>query len=134
MHEVGLMLQLSRQRFNVLLLLLQVDVHLLGLCAQSRILVPRYVVLDLQIPVHVTDFLLFGLPENRCLVRLERVALSCGRSRKWPHSVIVINPATGSDWPRCLGCLGHRQLPITAEKDVTATVVVDDLLVDSVTL
>ena len=33
MHEVGLVLQLSRQCLDVFLLLLEIDIHLLGLCA-----------------------------------------------------------------------------------------------------
>ena len=127
------MLQLSRQSLNILLFLLHVDVHLLGLRAQPRILVPRYVVLDLQIPVHVSDLFFLSLPENRCLVRLKRVALSRGRNRKWPSRVIVINSTTSPSWCSCLGCLGHGQLPITTEQNVATSVVVDDLLVDTVT-
>ena len=76
---IGLLLQLTSQIFNVLFLLDQVDVHLFGLGAESRVLVPRDIVLNLQVPIHVPKVFLFSLAEDRCLVGLHHV--NCGAVR-----------------------------------------------------
>ena len=73
MHEVGLVLQLSRQCLNVFLLLLEIDIHLLGLGAQTSVFIPCDVVLDLQVAIHIANLLLLSLAENWGLVGLKAV-------------------------------------------------------------
>ena len=70
MQEVNLLLKRASQILDLFLLLLKIDIHLLRLGAQSRILISSDVVLNLQISIHITDFLLLCLPEDWRLVRL----------------------------------------------------------------
>ena len=70
MQEVYLLLKRASQILDLFLLLLKIDIHLLRLGAQSRILISSDVVLNLQISIHITDFLLLCLPEDWRLVRL----------------------------------------------------------------
>ena len=95
MHEVSLVLQLPRQCLYVFLLLLEIDVHLLGLCAQTSVFIPRDVVLDLQVAIHIADFLLFSLAENWGLVGLEGV---CGERvvRVVSITSVVVNFTTST--------------------------------------
>lgn len=118
MQKVDLLLQGSRQIFNLLLLLLQVDVHLLGLCSQPRVLVARDVVLYLQVAVHVADLLFLSLTEDRRLVRLLELIRHCA----WLE---VHLPAWRRD-------LVDWHVAVAAEQDIARAVVVDDLLVDTV--
>ena len=73
MHEISLVLQLPRQRFDVFLLLLEIYIHLLGLCAQTSVFIPCDVVLDLQVAIHIANLLLLSLAENWGLVGLKAV-------------------------------------------------------------
>ena len=70
MQEVSLLLQRASQVLDLLLLLLEVHVHLLGLGAQPGVLISCDVVLYLQITIQIADFFLLCLPEDGRLVRL----------------------------------------------------------------
>jgi len=72
---VLLLLQGASQVFDVFLFLLKVYVHLLGLGPQPRVFVPSNVVLDLQVAVHIPEFLFLCLSKNGCLIGLERTVL-----------------------------------------------------------
>ena len=118
MEEVSLLLQCASHIFNLLLLLLEVYVHLLGLGAQPGVLISRDVVLYLQITIHIADFFLLCLPEDGRLVRL-------GDVRIYPAVVQLASGALDrANW----------HVPSAAEQDVTRTVVMNDLLVDSIAL
>jgi hypothetical protein len=65
---VGLLLELSREGFNVLLLAAKVDVHLLCPSAQASVLILGDVELNFQISVIVLHVLLLKLFEKRRLV------------------------------------------------------------------
>ena len=118
MQEVSLLLQRAGQILNLLLLLLEVYVHLFGLGAQPGVLISRDVVLNLQITIHIADFFLLCLPEDGRLVRL-------GDVRIYPAVVQLASGALDrANW----------HVPSAAEQDVTRTVVMNDLLVDSIAL
>ena len=70
MQKVGLLLQLSGQVLDVLLFLLQIDIHLLGLSAEACVLITSNVILNLQVAVHIANFLLFSWAEDWGLVSL----------------------------------------------------------------
>ena len=68
MNKIGLVLKLSCQSLDVLLLFLHVHIHLLGLCAQSSVLISSDIILDLEVSIHVTDFFFFDRFEDGRLV------------------------------------------------------------------
>ena len=126
---VRLLLKLARQVLNVLFFLHKVDVHLLCLCPQACVLVPRDIVLNLQVTIHVSKVFLLSLPEDGRLVRLDHVGCAvwsdCSRSMGEIGCGCVCTPSQQ-------GLLADRRL--TTKQDVAGAVVVDDLLVDAVTL
>ena len=115
MQEVYLLLKRASQILDLFLLLLKIDIHLLRLGAQSRILISSDVVLNLQISIHITDFLLLCLPEDRSLVRLGDILI-------YPTVIQLASSALDrANW----------HVSSTAEENVTRSVVMNDLLVDS---
>ena len=87
MHIVLRVLQRARQILNLLFLLLEVDIHLLDLSAQSSVFIPRDVILNFEVSVQIFDLLLLNLSEDWCLVGFHDIALllSC--------EVSIFNPA-----------------------------------------
>ena len=126
---VRLLLKLARQVLNVLFFLDKVDVHCFYLCSQACVLVPRDIVLNLQVTIHVSKVFLLSLPEDGCLVRLDHVGCTvwsdCSRRMGEIGCGCVCTPPQQ-------GLLADRSL--TAQQDVARAVVVDDLLVDAVAL
>ena len=126
---VRLLLKLARQVLNVLFFLDKVDVHLFCLCPQACVLIPRDIVLNLQVTIHVSKVFLLSLPEDGRLVRLDHVSCAvwsdCSRRMGEIGCGCVCTPSQQ-------GLLADRSL--TAQQDVAGAVVVDDLLVDAVTL
>lgn len=121
MNEIYLLLQLARQILNILLLPLHVDVRLFALCPQAGVFVPSDIVLDLKISVHVAYFFFFYRSENWSLVCFDYV---CSVHRRLV--VLVVNASS------LTSCTTIRR--IAAEENVTAAIVVDDLLIDAVAL
>lgn len=118
MEEVSLLLQRASHILNLLLLLLEVYVHLLGLGAQPGVLISRDVVLYLQITIHIADFFLLCLSEDGRLVRLGDILI-------YPTVVQLASGALDrANW----------HVPSAAEQDVTRPVVMNDLLVYSIAL
>ena len=126
---VRLLLKLARQVLNVLFFLDEVDVHLLCLCPQACVLIPRDIVLNLQVTIHVSKVFLLSLPEDGRLVRLDHVGCAvwcdCSRCMGEIGCGCICTPPQQ-------GLLADRSL--TAQQDVAGAVVVDDLLVDAVAL
>ena len=73
--EVRLLLERPRQILYIFLLLLKVDVHLLGLGPETSILITSNVILNLQVAIHVTNFLTFGGPEEGSLISFGDIGL-----------------------------------------------------------
>ena len=121
MHVIDLLLKLSSEILDLFLLLLQVDIELLCLSTQARVLISCDIVLDLEVSVHISHlFLLSGL-EDRRLVSLNHIVLSDHTGR-----VVVVNAASHtSSW------LLNRHIS-TAEQDIATAVVVDNLLIDTI--
>ena len=71
--EICLLLECAGQILDVLLLLHEVDVQLFGLRAEARVLIPRNVVLDLQVAIHISEVFLLSLAEDGCLIGLDHV-------------------------------------------------------------
>ena len=121
MHVIDLLLELASEVFNLFLFLLQIDVELLCLGAQARVLISGDIVLDLEISVHVSHlFLLCGL-ENWRLVSLDHIVLGNHVGR-----AVVIDATTHTT-----GWLLNRHVS-TAKQNVATPVVVDDLLIDTI--
>ena len=121
MHVIDLLLELASEVFDFFLFLLQVDVELLCLGAQARVLISGDIVLDLEISVHVSHlFLLCGL-ENWRLVSLDHIGLGNHVGR-----AVVIDATTHTT-----GWLLNRHVS-TAKQNVATPVVVDDLLIDTI--
>ena len=72
-----MLLECTCQILNILLLLNQVDVHLLGLRAKTSVFISRDVVLDLQVTIHIPKVFFLGLAEDGCLVGLHHVRAVC---------------------------------------------------------
>ena len=128
MQKVGLLLQLSGQVLDVLLFLLQIDIHLLGLSAEACVLITRNVILDLEVAVHIANFLLLSWAEDWGLVCLQEVSL-LGKVASRRCLVAIVDSSTCTlDW------LGHGHLRIAREKNVSRAVVMNDLLIDTAAL
>lgn len=80
--SVGLLLQRAGQVLDILFFLHLVNVHLLDLSPETRVLVSRDIVLHLQVPVHVPKILSFDLSENRSLISFEHVGSDALRLRR----------------------------------------------------
>ena len=70
-----LLLQGSGQVLNIFFLLLKVHVHLLCLGSEPRILTLSDVILDLEVPIHVTHVLFLSGFEYGCLVGFQYVLM-----------------------------------------------------------
>ena len=90
---------------------------MLGLGAQPRILIASDVVLNLQISIHVADFFLLGLPEDRGLVRLSDVLI-------YPADAVIQLASVALD-------RANWHVSAAAEENVARAVVMNDLLVDA---
>ena len=73
MDKVDLRLELASQILDVLLLPLHVNVKLLRLSSEPRVLISGNVVLDFEVPVHVADLLFLHRPEDWRLVSLDHI-------------------------------------------------------------
>ena len=117
MQKVHLLLQSTSQIFNLFLFLLQIYIHLFGLCSQSRILISRDIILNLQIAVHIANFLLFSLSENGRLI--------CFRNILIIDDAAVVELASGALHR------ANRHIAATRKQDIARAVIVNNLLIDS---
>lgn len=132
----GLLLQLPCQVFNLLLLLAQIDMHLLGAGAKSRVFILGDVERNLQISVHIFQFFTLLLLENRSLIRLAKAEVGAGvrvvaslvlSTLHGLISVLLLNTACAV-LVMALGVLNRLDVAPGAEEDVAGAIVVDDLL------
>ena len=103
-HVIDLLLELAGQVLYVLLLPLQVDIRLFGLCAQTCIFVPSNIVLNLEVPVHVADLFFLNGFENRLLVSFDHISVAI-------HSLVDATATT-----RCR--LGQRGALPTGKQNI----------------
>ena len=118
--EVLLLLEWPSQVLDIFLFLLKVDVHLLGLGPEASILIASNVILDLQVAIHVTNFLSFSGPEEGCLIGFGDIYLL-----KSIDGSAVIGPPPRTHYR----LLNVWHVSSAAKENVTRAIVVNDLLV-----
>ena len=117
MQKVHLLLQSPSQILNLFLLLLKIYVHLFGLGAESCVFIPRDIVLNLKIAVHIAYLFLFSLSEDRRLISLSNILIV--------YDTAVVELASSALHG------ANRHVASAGEQDIARAVIVDDLLIDS---
>ena len=117
MQKIDLLLERSSQIFNLFLLFSEINVHLFSLSAKTSVFIARYIVLNFEVTIHVSNFLSLSGSEDGLLIGLGNIGCL----------ILLLRDAIVSLSADAFNRLAHRNITAT-KQNVARAIIMDNLL------